>query len=247
MKVCLRNLALQHLLWYSFTIRNQRVKQKYVNRNTSPHIFSTCENYFSCKKAYLPPETGVSSTVTPKGSTDISKSTQKQSLKEFLGVFQSHLSFWDFQSEILFPDIWPLDTVQPLKMFILNSETLFTEATRGLLYKNSNHHFCQSGIKDCLISLVQGSVCVWIITNAELKENCSIPRLSTAGKISKCDSFFSLKAWSWRKKQDEKEAASAFSSNQPCVLVYKARQEGNMRIRQAARWHCVKHLCITAS
>lgn len=169
-----------------------------------------CENYSSCEKAYLPQELAKTLLWLPKGSTDISKYTQKQSLKEFLDIFQSHLSFWDFQSEILFPDIWPLDTVQPLKMFILNSETLFSEATRGLLYNNSNHRFSQSGIKDYPINLVQGSVCVWIITNAELKENCSIPRLSTAGKISKCDSFFSLKAWSWRKKQDEKEAASAF-------------------------------------
>lgn len=39
MNVCLRNLALQHLPWYSFTIRNQRVKQKYVNKSTKTHIF----------------------------------------------------------------------------------------------------------------------------------------------------------------------------------------------------------------
>ena len=95
-------------------------------------------------------------------------------------------------------------------MFILYSEALFTEATRGLLYNNSNQHFSQSGIKHCPISLVQGNVCVWIITDTELKGNCSVLRLSTADEISKCDSFFPLKAWSWRKKQEEKEAASAF-------------------------------------
>lgn len=32
-------------------------------------------------------------------------------------------------------------------MFILNSESLFTEATRGLLYNNSDQHFSQSGSK----------------------------------------------------------------------------------------------------
>lgn len=69
----------------------------------------------------------------------------------------------------------------------------------------------------------------------ELKGNCSVPRLSAAGEISKCDSFFPSRHEAGEKSKKRRKQLLHFSSNQPCVLAYKARQEGNMRIRQAAR------------
>lgn len=69
----------------------------------------------------------------------------------------------------------------------------------------------------------------------ELKGNCSVPRLSAAGEISKCDSFFPSRHEAGEKSKKRRKQPLHFSSNQPCVLAYKARQEGNMRIRQAAR------------
>lgn len=67
MKACQRNLDVQRLPWYSFTIRNQRVKQKCVNKNTENWIFSTFKKYSFCEKAYPPEEAGINCTVIPQG------------------------------------------------------------------------------------------------------------------------------------------------------------------------------------
>lgn len=67
MKAFQRNLDV-HLPWYSFTIRNQRVNQISVNKNTENCIFSICEKYSSYEKAYPPEETGINCTLTPQGA-----------------------------------------------------------------------------------------------------------------------------------------------------------------------------------